>query len=45
MWIPFCLKWQYFAEAFVKDGVYLTHEGTNIFAGDTVDYIRHFILK
>ena len=28
-----------------KDGVHLTDEGTNIFAGNIVDYIRHFILK
>ena len=28
-----------------KDGVNLTDEGTNIFAGNIVDYIRHFILK
>ena len=28
-----------------KDGVHLTDKGTNIFAGNIVDYIRHFILK
>ena len=28
-----------------KDSVHLTDEGTNIFAGNIVDYIRHFILK
>ena len=28
-----------------KDGVHLTDEGTNIFAGNIVHYIRHFILK
>ena len=28
-----------------KDGVHLTDEGTNIFAGNIVDYIRHFISK
>ena len=28
-----------------KDGVHLTDEGTNISAGNIVDYIRHFILK
>ena len=28
-----------------KDGVHLTDEGTNIFGGTIVDYIRHFILK
>ena len=28
-----------------KDGVHLTDEGTNIFAGNIVDYIRYFILK
>ena len=27
------------------DGVYKTDEGTNIFVGNIVDYIRHFILK
>ena len=26
-------------------GVHLTDEGTNIFAANIVDYIRHFILK
>ena len=41
-WIPFCLKWQYFMET---DDVHLTDEGTNIFAGNIVDHIRHFILK
>ena len=28
-----------------KDGVHLTDEGTNIFAGNIVNYIKHFILK
>ena len=28
-----------------KDGLRLTDEGANIFAGEIVDYIRHFILK
>ena len=28
-----------------KDGVHLTDEGKNIFAGNIVDYIRHFTLK
>ena len=28
-----------------KDGVHLPDEGTNIFAGNIVDYIGHFILK
>ena len=28
-----------------KDGADLNDEGTNIFAGNIVDYIRHFILK
>ena len=28
-----------------KDAVHLTDEGTNIFGGNIVDYIRHFILK
>ena len=28
-----------------KDGVHLTDEGTNIFAGNIVDYISHFIVK
>ena len=28
-----------------KDGVHLTGEGTNIFADNIVDYIRHFTLK
>ena len=28
-----------------KDGVHLTDEEKNIFAGNIVDYIRHFILK
>ena len=28
-----------------KDGVHLTDEGTNIFAGNIVDYTKHFILK
>ena len=28
-----------------KDGVDLTDEATNIFPGNIVDYIRHFILK
>ena len=28
-----------------KDGAHLTDEGTNIFAGIIVYYIRHFILK
>ena len=28
-----------------KDGVHLTDEGTNIFAGNIADYIRYFILK
>ena len=26
-------------------GVHLTDEGRNIFAGNIVDYIKHFILK
>ena len=28
-----------------KDGVHLTDKEKNIFAGNIVDYIRHFILK
>ena len=28
-----------------KDSVHVNDEGTNIFAGNIVDYIRHFILK
>ena len=28
-----------------EDGVNLTDEGKNIFAGNIVDYIRHFLLK
>ena len=28
-----------------KDGVHLTDEGTNIFAGNIIDYTSHFILN
>ena len=34
-----------FRKHLCKDGVHVTDEGTNIFAGNITDYIRHFILK
>ena len=43
--IPFCLKWDYLLQHLRKDGVHLTDGGTNIFAGNIINYIRHFILK
>ena len=34
-----------FRKYLCKNGVHITDEGTNIFAGNTVEYIRHLLLK
>ena len=44
-WIPFVSNGSILQKHLCKDGFHLTDEGTGIFAGNIVDYIRHFILK